>query len=675
MKKIIVNLALLLVFGLSAFAQNELDVEHLMDGTYRIKRNMYPIEFKDNNTFEYYNSYFEKFSYNVKTGKSIAVEKSMDLNASNSDDKDKLFLEKNEVSNNEAYIKNNNLFVSHNGNEKQITFDGDSINIIYGQSVHRNEFGIEKGLFFSENGEYLAYYRMDQSMVGDYPLVNTQAREAKLMNIKYPMAGEKSHEVLVYVYSFSTGKTVMLKTRKNSSVEEREMYLTNVALSPDGKTVYIQKLNRLQNHMWLESYNSDSGEKIKTLFEETSNKYFEPEHPIVFLPNNSNQFLYFSERDGFDHIYLYDTDGKLIKQVTKGNWLVNDIAGFNKKGTECYFYATKDSPLERNLYSVNLKNGNIQRITPDHGTHSVIFNEEGTYFVDSYSSTDVAFRVLLLNNKGKIIKELDKSEDPFSSLSNAPTITIDTLHANDGTVLYTRMIKPKDFNPNKKYPVIIYVYNGPHAQLITDYWTAGAGNFLPFLATQGYIVWTLDGRGSANRGYEFESAIWHRCGKVEMQDQMRGVDYLKSLPYVDTNRIGVDGWSYGGFMTLSLALNNPKVFKVATAGGPVIDWKWYEIMYGERYMGTPENNADGYESSSVLNLIDNMDENQHILVMQGYLDNTVVAQHSLEFIRLCVEKKKPVDYFMYTNHEHNVRGRDRVELYKKIFRYYEDYLK
>lgn len=672
MKRSILSICLLFL-AINTFAQGKLDIEHLMDGTYRIQRSIYPHSFTDNTHFNYFTPKGEKFSYDVKKLKATLVTEQQDN--SSSEYRGKAFVEVNKKSGNYAYIKDNNLMVVANGVEKQLTTDGDSINIIYGQSVHRNEFGIDKGLFFAEDGMHLAYYRMDQSMVGDYPLVNTQEREAKLVNIKYPMAGMKSHEVLVYVYNFATQKTVMLKTRKDNSVEEREMYITNIAFSPDGKVVYIQKLNRLQNHMWMEAYNADNGEKIKVLFEETSNKYFEPEHPIVFLPNNPNQFLYFSERDGFDHLYLYDTDGKLIKQVTKGDWMVNEIAGFNKKATECYIYATKDSPLEKNFYSINMKNGKITRITPNHGTHYVTFNEEGTYFVDSYTSTDVAYATVLLNNKGQIVKELDKSEDPFAKLDNAPTITIDTLHAQDGTVLYTRMIKPKDFNPNKKYPVIIYVYNGPHAQLITDSWTAGAGNFLPFLATQDYIVWTLDGRGSANRGYEFESAIWHQCGDAEISDQMRGVEYLKSLPYVDSEKIGVDGWSYGGFMTLSLALRNPGVFKVATAGGPVIDWKWYEVMYGERYMGTPENNAAGFQKASVLNYIDNIPEDAHILVMQGYLDNTVVAQHSLEFIRQCVEKKKPVDYFMYTNHEHNVRGKDRVELYKKIFNYYEDYLK
>lgn len=668
----VLTLVLSIVLGLNA--QNKMDIEHLMDGTYRVKATKYSFKFENNDEYSYRDNQWKKHIVNKKGEDRIVEEKNEDESQNL---ENKAFLEVNEKSNNEAFIRDNQLWIRNaaTGVERNITTDGDSINIIYGQSVHRNEFGIEKGTFFSNEGKHLAFYRMDQSMVGDYPLVNTQEREAKAQIIKYPMAGMKSHEVLVYVYNFDTDKTVILKTRQNNTLEEREMYLTNIAFSLDGNTVYIQKLNRLQNHLWLEAYDANTGLKKRTLIEETANKYVEPEHPIVFLPNDASKFIFFSEKDGWQHLYLYDTLGKEIKQLTKGEWMVNEIAGFNGKGNILYFYATKDSPLESNFYSFNLKNGKITRITREHGTHYVSFNERGTLFIDTYSSTDEAYRVVLRNEKGEIIKDLERCENPMEQLSNNPSIIIDTLHAEDGTVLYTRMIRPKDFNPHKKYPVIVYVYNGPHAQLITDSYTAGAGYFLPFLATQDYIVWTLDGRGSANRGYEFESAIWHQCGKVEMRDQMRGIDYLKSLPFVDSERIGIDGWSYGGFMTLSLALNNPETIKVATAGGPVIDWKWYEVMYGERYMGTPQNNEKGYEESSVLNLIDNMKDSQHILVMQGYLDNTVVPQHSLEFIRQCVEKKKPVDYFMYTSHEHNVRGKDRVELYKKIFHYYEDYLK
>ncbi|MGP1514991.1 MAG: DPP IV N-terminal domain-containing protein [Bacteroidales bacterium] len=667
MKKINILIAIFFANITVGVSQSQMDIEHLMDGTYRLKINLYSPAFEDNDSYSYYDKKGQKHLVDKSGNDKIIAEKNKPHI------EDAKFLE--ECNDKQAYIKNNNLFVNHNGQERQITFDGDSLNIIIGQSVHRNEFGIEKGLYFSPIGNYLAYYRMDQSMVENYPLVNTMTREATYNPIKYPMAGMTSHEVEVWVYNFDTKKNVCLQTRKDNSIEQKENYLTNISFSNNGKTVYIQKLNRKQNHLWLEAYSSNTGKLQRVLFEEISEKYIEPEHPLTFLPKDDSKFLYFSERDGWQHLYIYDTLGKQIKQLTKGNWMVNDIVGFNDKGNICYIYATKDSPLERNLYAVNIKNGKIKRITLDHGTHTVVFNAKGTCFIDSYSSTDVAYRTVMRDENGKIIKELDLVQDPFDDISNKPIITIDSLIAKDGTILYTRMIKPKDFNPNKKYPVIVYVYGGPHAQLVSDYWTAGAGNFLPFLATQGYIVWTMDSRGSANRGYAFESAIWHNCGTQEIEDQMLGIRYLQSLPCVDSKRIGVDGWSYGGFMTLGLMLRNPGTFKVATAGGPVIDWKWYEVMYGERYMGTPQDNEQGYETASLLNYIDNIDDNARILILQGYQDNTVLPQHSLEFIRQCVEKKKPVDYFIYTNHEHNVRGKDRVELYKKIFRYYEDFLK
>ncbi len=659
MKKITL-FSILFAIATTINAQQPMDIEHLMDGTYRIQRNVTNVRFTDNGGFSYKDKQGNEYFFDKK-GKPI-----QNSNTKSSEQK---------IHPDIAFVKNNNIFVINNGQEKQLSFDGDSLNIIIGQSVHRNEFGINEGIYISDNKQYMAYYRMDQSMVLNYPLVNTMERQAKCTPIKYPMAGMTSHEVEVWVYNYQLDKQVKLQTRKDNSVEERQMYLTNISFSPDGKTVYIQKLNRKQNHLWMEAYNSDTGIKKRTLFEQTSDKYVEPEHHITFLPNDESKFIYFSEQDGWQHLYIYDTNGNKVQQLTKGNWIVDELAGFNKKGNICYFYATKDSPLERNLYGVNLKDGKIKRYTPEHGTHYVTINDEGTLFIDQFTSTQIPWAIIVYNDKQQVVKILEKCEDPFDKLSNKPTIKIDSMILSDGTLVYTRMILPKDFNKNKKYPVLIYVYGGPHAQLITDSWTAGAGNFLPFLATKDYIVWTMDSRGSANRGYDFESAIWHQCGTQEIKDQMEGVNYLKSLPFVDSTRIGIDGWSYGGFMTLSMTLRNPGTFKVSTAGGPVIDWKWYEVMYGERYMGTPEDNPQGYKNASVLSYIDNIPDNARILVLQGYQDNTVVPQHSLEFIRQCVEKKKPVDYFMYTSHEHNVRGKDRVELYKKLFRYYEDFLK
>ena len=421
----------------------------------------------------------------------------------------------------------------------------------------------------------------------------------------------------------------------------------------------------------MNAYDVASGKLRKTLFEEKATKYVEPESPVFFLPKQSNRFIYLSERDGFNHAYLYDVDGNMIEQLTSGEWMINSIEGFNDKGNEVYFYATKDSPLEQNLYACNLKNKKIRRCTPENGTHHVRFNSAGTLFLDSYSSSSQARRVVMYNDKSKEIKQLHQSEDPWSKLDK-PQIDVFTIKAKDGTDLYARMIKPINFDANKKYPVIVYVYGGPHAQLITDTWLSGANNFFLFLAQQGYIVWTVDSRGSANRGYEFESAIWRNCGSIEVSDQMDGVNYLKSLPYVDAERIGVDGWSYGGFMTISLKLKNPGVFKTATAGGPVIDWKWYEIMYGERYMSSPEDNPEGYEKASLLNYANQL--GGKLLVIHGAQDPTVVMQHSLEFIKRCIKNGKQVDYFIYPDHEHNVIGKDRIHLYEKIYQYHKENL-
>ena len=570
-----------------------------------------------------------------------------------------------------AYTIDGNVwFSSKNSKPVQLTTDGGN-GITYGEAVHRNEFGIEKGFFLSNDGSKLAFYRMDETMVRQYPLVNTDTREAEPTPIRYPMAGMKSHEVTVLVYDAHSGKTTELQTRKDNSIEEREAYLTNLTWNSDGSLLYIQKLNRKQNHLKMCSFDVASGKLHKVLFEETSNKYVEPESPIFFLPTNSNQFVYLSERDGYNHAYLYDQDGKLIKQLTSGSWMINSIEGFDTKGNEMFFYATKDSPLERNLYAFNFKSGKVRRCTPEKGTHSVVFSKDGKFFSDSYSSSTEARRIVLYDNKGKQVSQIHKAEDPWAKLDK-PQIDVFTIKAEDGTDLYARMIKPTNFDANKKYPVIVYVYGGPHAQLITDSWLSGANNFFLFLAQQGFIVWTVDSRGSANRGYEFESAIWRNCGSIEVSDQMAGVNYLKTLPYVDSERIGVDGWSYGGFMTISLKLKNPGVFKVATAGGPVIDWKWYEIMYGERYMSSPEDNPEGYKKSSLLNYADQLEGK--LLVIHGAQDPTVVMQHSLEFIKRCIKAGKNIDYFIYPDHEHNVRGKDRIHLYEKIYRYHKENL-
>ena len=570
-----------------------------------------------------------------------------------------------------AYTKGDSLFV--NSRQQVFTVGEGGDGIVFGQSVHRSEFGIEKGTFWSPQGNLLAFYRMDESMVTDYPIVNTATRITTATPIKYPMAGMKSHEVTVGIFNTLKGTTTYLNTRRDTTVAEREMYLTNLSWSPDEKTLYIAKINREQNHMWLESYDVETGELIKVLFEEKNDRYMEPVDGLYFLPGKNNQFLWLSYRDGYKHIYLYDTDGNMLKQVTKGDFEVQSIIGTDPKGDNVFFYSNIEKPTERAAYSVNIKSGQITRLTPEHGTHSIVANSTGTLFIDNYSSTDVPANIDLVSNKGKKISNIYSAPNPLADYA-MPEIEMGTIKAADGkTDLCYRLIKPLNYDNSKKYPTLVYVYGGPHSQLVTDSWLGGGNLYFLFLAQQGYVVFTVDNRGTDNRGFEFESCTHRRLGEIEMADQMEGVKFLQSLPYVDKDRMGVEGWSFGGFMTITMKLAHPEIFKVGCAGGPVIDWKWYEVMYGERYMDMPQENPDGYADNSLVRKAKNL--KGKLLVIHGAEDPTVVWQNSLEFIDACIKAGKQVDYFVYPHHPHNVGGRDRLHLYQKMFQYYEDFLK
>ena len=383
-------------------------------------------------------------------------------------------------------------------------------------------------------------------------------------------------------------------------------------------------------------------------------------------------------RDGYKHLYLYNLDGTLVKQVTKGEYEVEGFIQFDKKGENIFVYANKNNLAGRDAYRVNIKKGTMECLTMQenglHGTHSISLNENGTMWVDLWSSVDVPMRADLRDLKHKnVLHTFFAAENPLKDYA-MPSVKLGTIKAADGvTDLYYRLITPPNMKPGKKYPTLVYVYGGPHSQLVTDSWLGGGNLYFMFLAQQGYVVFTVDNRGTDNRGFEFESCTHRRLGEIEMADQMEGVKFLKSLPYVDQDRMGVEGWSFGGFMTITMKLAHPEVFKVGCAGGPVIDWKWYEIMYGERYMDTPQENPEGYEANCLLNKAQNLEG--RLLVIHGCEDNTVVWQHSLEFIERCINNYKQVDYFVYPHHEHNVLGRERLHLYQKMFQYYEDHLK
>ena len=557
-----------------------------------------------------------------------------------------------------AYTIDNNLYVATPKGDKTVTFY--DAHIVSGQAIARSEFGISGGTFWSPNGNYLAFYQKDESEVADYPLLDINATPGKLNSIKYPMAGQKSEKSKVGIYNVALGKTIYITPKGNA-----EDYLTNVGWGPNEEFIYIAEVNRDQNHMQLQKYDVN-GKFIATIIEEKSDKWTEPEHPVYFV--NENQFVWMSEKDGFMNLYLHDSSGKLIKQLTTNKWVAQSIVGHDENGN-VFFQGTGESPLETNFFKVNIKTGSQSRLTQAKGTHSASFNSDFTYMYDSYSSFDTPNK----ESVWSIAKKLKKSKDALTAPNPYTDITIGTAEygtiksADKNTDLHYRLIKPSNFDASKKYPVLVYVYGGPHAQLVTNSWLGGASLWMYWLAEQGYLVYTVDNRGSGNRGFAFESVIHRNLGDNEMADQMKGVEFLKSKSYVDGKRIAVHGWSFGGFMTTSLMLRYPGVFTTGVAGGPVTDWKYYEIMYGERYMDRPEQNEEGYKKARLMEYVDQLEGN--LLLIHGTSDDVVVMQHNLALVKAFIESGVQMDFFPYPMHKHNVRGKDRVHLMRKVLTY------
>lgn len=577
-----------------------------------------------------------------------------------------------------AYVKDWQLYVGDaDGVQHKITSDGSS-DIVYGKSVHRDEFGIYKGTFWSPDGQKLAFYRMDQSMVTDYPQVNTSTRIATLEADKYPMAGEAMHKVTVGVYDMKTGKTIYLKAG-----DPTDRYFTNVSWSPDSRTIYIQELNRDQNDMQLVSYDAVSGNRLKVLYTEQHDKYVEPQHPITFLPWDSSKFILQSQKDGYNHLYIFDKDGNQLKQLTQGKWVVLDILGFNAAKKQVIIRSTECNPLQNNLFAVDVKTGKRTLLDNGRGCHANVWQADGgcssalsasgTFIYDSYTEPDVPRNIDVIDIAKVSRRQLFSAENPWKGY-DVPEYSCGTIKAADGsTDLYYRMVKPTNFDPQKKYPTVIYVYGGPHARNVEARWNWYSRGWETYMAQKGYLLFILDNRGSKDRGRDFEQATFRHLGQEEMKDQVKGAEFLKSLPYVDADRIGVHGWSFGGFMTISLMVNYPDIFKVGVAGGPVIDWSLYEVMYGERYMDTPQDNPEGYEQTNLIRKA--KDLKGKLQIIQGMNDPTVVPQHCLQFIHECNIVGTQPDFYVYPGEPHNMRGHQSTHLHERITQYFEDYLK
>ena len=569
-----------------------------------------------------------------------------------------------------AFVANHNLYVTDTeGKLHQVSRDG-SRELVYGQSVHRDEFGIEKGTFWSPDGKRLAFYRKDQSMVSDYPQVDIDNRIASYEPDKYPMAGETSHKVTVGVFDLSTDRVVYL-----DAGDPTDRYFTNIQWSPDGSTIYMFELNRDQNDCRLTSYDAITGKKKGELYRETSDKYVEPLHPITFLPWDAKKFILQSQQDGYNHLYLYNTEGKLLKQLTKGEWVVMELVGFNEKKKSVVILSNEESPIQANFHEVSINNGKRTLLDNGQGYHHGELSKSGQYLCDISSAPTTPRDIDIIDFSGSKSQRFTwlHAADPWKDYE-VPTYESGTIKAADGTTdLYYRLVKPTHFDPTKKYPTIIYVYGGPHAHCVDASWHYSSRSWETYMAQKGYVLFILDNRGSENRGRDFEQVTFRHLGQAEMTDQMKGVEYLRSLPFVDRDRMGVHGWSFGGFMTISLMVNHPDVFKVGVAGGPVIDWKWYEVMYGERYMDTPKTNPEGYAQTSLVDRA--KDLKGKLQIITGYNDATVVPQHCLSFIAACIQAGTQPDFFVYPGEPHNMRGHQSTHLHERISQYFDDYLK
>ncbi len=590
----------------------------------------------------------------------LANKMAIPVNAYDSDAENVDFHNKGNV----AFTRGNNLYVKNGAEEKQVTFNVEGI--VSGQSISRNEYGIAKGTFWSKEGNRLAFYQKDESNVTLYPLINYNTTPASVNNIRYPMAGDPSEKISVGVFDVKSGKTIFLQL--NNGIQNDTYYATNLSWSPDENFILIAEMNRATTNCSLNVYSATTGEFIRTLFTETDARWVEPDQAPYFL--NSTTFLWYTWKNGFHNYYLYDLTGNLTAQ-TNANFELLSILGLSDDKKTIFFEGTGTNATERHLYSAPTSTLKLTPLTSEAGTHACKVSSTGKFFIDQFSSLSVPNRVSMVPCGKGMPNVLLKSEDKLKNY-NIGSTEIFTINANNGTPLYCRLIKPSNFDPEKQYPVVVYVYNGPHVQLITNSYLGGSSLWMNYMAELGYLVFTVDGQGSAHRGKEFEQVIHRQLGKQEMADQLAGVEWLKKQSYVDPKRMAVHGWSFGGFMTTSLMLRAPGTFKVGVAGGPVIDWRLYEVMYTERYMDTPQENAEGFDANNCTKQVDKLQGK--LLMIHGADDNVVVLQHNMRFLKACVDKKVPVDFFVYPGHEHNVRGKDRVHLMNKIITYITDNL-
>jgi len=567
-----------------------------------------------------------------------------------------------------AYVKRNNLFVANIAPEtsrssimtRNITSDGVFNKIINGATdwVYEEEFAFDKAFFWSPDGKKIAFYRFDETEVEQFSMDVYGTLYPSQDVFKYPKAGEVNAKVTIHVYNSETQKTTPIDLGKYE-------YIPRIKWTKSNNSLSVQRMNRHQNVLDLILIStSDYSQNI--ILNETTETYIDITDNLTFL-NNKKQFIWTSEKDGYNHIYLYDINGKLVNQVTQGNWDVSSYEGFDEASSTIFYLSSEGSPIEKQLYSIGLDGKSKKKLTTKKGQNRAVFSKGFKYYINYHSSANTPYYITLhdgtgiekrvLKDNAELLKELEKF-----NISQQEFFTFNT---NEGTNLTAWMIKPQDFDESKKYPVLMYVYGGPGAQTVKNSW--GGSNFFWYqlLASKGYIIVSVDNRGTGSRGSEFKKCTYKQLGKYETIDQIASAKYLQSLSFVDGNRIGIWGWSYGGYMSSNCLFKGSDIFKMAIAVAPVTNWRYYDSIYTERYMQTPEENANGYDDNSPINHVEKL--TGEFLLVHGMGDDNVHFQNAVELSEALVQADKQFDVMYYRNRSHGISGGNtRLHLYKKM---------
>ncbi|MFO7940733.1 MAG: S9 family peptidase [Bacteroidales bacterium] len=574
-----------------------------------------------------------------------------------------------------AFVRDNNLFYKDlkAGKEVQVTNDGKYNHIINGTTdwVYEEEFAITKGLAWSPESDKIAFYKFDESHVKEFNM-NMFNRELYPINysFKYPKAGERNAIVTLHIYNLEDKET-----KKVDTGDELDQYLPRMKWTQDNNQLAVIRMNRLQNHLDILLADAETG-NTEVLYSETNKYYISQigdDYP-TFLEDGEH-FVINSEKDGYNHFYLYNMQGKLVNQITKGQWEATELLGIDDKKERLYYISAQESPLQRAVYAIDLDGSNKEKLSTKEGANRAVFSNGFKYYINYYSNANTPNYITLHNKKGELIRVLEDNKALQENIdeygfTKKEFFTINTPSSNWDLNAY--MIKPANFDENKEYPLFMFLYGGPGSQQVLDSWSSRMSWF-QMLAQQGYLVVCVDNRGTGARGEEFKKMTYGQLGKYETIDQIEAAEYLSSLPYVDADRTGIFGWSYGGFMSSSCLFKGNDVFEMAIAVAPVTNWRFYDTIYTERFMGLPQDNADGYDDNSPINFSDKLKGDY--LLIHGTGDDNVHVQNAIELIEQLVQENKQFEMQFYPDKNHGIYGGNTsLHLYTRMTNFIKENL-